>query len=80
MTWSYSFTDIRNEDWLIEKVQKRLKEELDKLQVQMNDGEDESGRPQRRGLFQLSWGLTFGSTRTVKGRPMSARRRGRRNA
>jgi len=26
-----------NEDWLIEKVQKRLKEELDKLQVQMNE-------------------------------------------
>jgi RNA-directed DNA polymerase len=26
-----------NENWLIEKVQKRLKEELDKLQVQMNE-------------------------------------------
>jgi len=26
-----------NEDWLVEKVQKRLKEELDKLQVQMNE-------------------------------------------
>lgn len=26
-----------NQDWLIEKVQKRLKEELDKLQVQMNE-------------------------------------------
>lgn len=26
-----------NQDWLIDKVQKRLKEELDKLQVQMNE-------------------------------------------
>jgi RNA-directed DNA polymerase len=26
-----------NENWLLEKVQKRLKEELDKLQVQMNE-------------------------------------------
>lgn len=42
-----------NEDWLLEKVQKRLKEELDKLHVQMNDEKTKVVNLKERGCFSF---------------------------
>jgi RNA-directed DNA polymerase len=66
------------ENWLLQKVQKRLKEELDKLQVQMNREKTKVVNLKEGGCFSF-WDLTLDSTETVKARPMSARRLVRRN-
>lgn len=42
-----------NEDWLLEKVQKRLKEELDKLHVQMNDEKTKVVNLKEGGCFSF---------------------------
>lgn len=42
-----------NENWLLEKVQKRLKEELDKLQVQMNEDKTKVVNLKEGGCFSF---------------------------
>ena len=42
-----------NEDWLVEKVQKRLKEQLDKLQVQMNEDKTKVVNLREGGWFSF---------------------------
>jgi RNA-directed DNA polymerase len=42
-----------NEDWLLEKVQKRLKEEFDKLQVQMNEEKTKVVNLKEGGCFSF---------------------------
>ena len=46
------------EDWLLQKVQKRLKEELDRLEVEMNLEKTKVVDHKRR-QFQFFWDLTY---------------------
>jgi RNA-directed DNA polymerase len=55
-----------NEDWLLEKVQKRLKEEFDKLQVQMNEEKTKVVNLKEGGCFSFL-GFDFRLNRNREG-------------
>jgi RNA-directed DNA polymerase len=55
-----------NEDWLLRAVQRRLKEELDKLQVQMNEGKTTVVNLKEGGCFSFL-GFDFRLNRNRKG-------------
>ena len=55
------------EDWLVEKVQKRLKEELDKLQVQMNEEKTKVVNLREDGCFSFL-GFDFRLNRNREGK------------
>jgi RNA-directed DNA polymerase len=55
-----------NEDWLLEKVQKRLKEEFDKLQVQMNEEKTKTVNLKEGGCFSFL-GFDFRLNRNREG-------------
>lgn len=56
-----------NEDWLLERVRRRLKEELDKLQVQMNEEKTKEVNLKEGGAFSFL-GFDFRVNRNRKGK------------
>jgi RNA-directed DNA polymerase len=56
-----------NEDWLLEKVQKRLREEFDKLQVKMNEEKTKVVNLKEEGCFSFL-GFDFRLNRNREGK------------
>jgi len=54
-------------DWLVKAVEKRLREELAKLRVEINEEKSRMVDLRKQGKFRDSWGSIFAASEVLKG-------------
>ena len=62
-------------DWLMAAVEKRLREELADLQVEINEEKSRNRRPRSRRKLRLFWDSTFAAYAVVEGHGVPITRR-----